>query len=147
MFKLFSLIAAFCLSLTLSGCISTPEPPSTGVALNISASADMNGGLPTQVKVYYLTSDASFRSGDFFALFNEPEATLGSDLVAVDDFQLAPGRSVSDSRSFAQAPGAIGVVAAFRDIDGSRFLASRALIPDSPNAVSVSIGANTVSIR
>ncbi|MAE88787.1 MAG: type VI secretion system lipoprotein TssJ [Pelagibaca sp.] len=145
MFKLFSLFAALCLA--LSACVTTPEPASTGVQLNITGAADMNGGLPTQVKVYYLTSDASFRSGDFFALFNEPEATLGSDLVAVDDFQLVPGRSVGDSRSFAQAPGAIGMVAAFRDIDGSRFLASRALIPDSPNAVTVTVGANTVSIR
>ncbi|MBN9676734.1 type VI secretion system lipoprotein TssJ [Salipiger bermudensis] len=145
MFKLVSLFAALCLA--LSACVTTPEPASTGVQLNITGAADMNGGLPTQVKVYYLASDASFRSGDFFALFNEPEVTLGSDLVAVDDFQLVPGRSVGDSRSFAQAPGAIGVVAAFRDIDGSRFLASRALIPDSPNAVTITVGANTVSIR
>ena len=103
MFKLFSLYAALCLA--LSACVTTPEPASTGVELNITGAADMNGGLPTQVKVYYLASDASFRSGDFFALFNEPEATLGSDLVAVDDFQLVPGRNVGDSRSFAQAPG------------------------------------------
>ena len=74
MFKLFSLFAALCLA--LSACVTTPEPASTGVELNITGAADMNGGLPTQVKVYYLASDASFRSGDFFALFNAPEATL-----------------------------------------------------------------------
>ncbi|XDA99853.1 type VI secretion system lipoprotein TssJ [Sulfitobacter sp. LCG007] len=145
MFKLSSLLAALCLA--LSACAPSPQTAATTVDLTITGEADMNGGLPAQVKVYYLTSGAAFGSGDFFALFNEPEATLGADLVAVDDFQLAPGRSVSDSRRFTQAPGTIGVVAAFRDIDGSRFLATRPIVPGSSNAVSVSIGANAVSIR
>ena len=145
MFKLTSLFAALCLA--LSACAPGPQSTGTTVQLDIAGAADMNGGLPAQVKVYYLTSDASFRSGDFFALFNEPEATLGADLVSVDTYQLAPGRSVQDSRSFPQAPGAIGVVAAFRDIDGSRFLATRQVVPGATNAVSVSVGAKTVSIR
>ncbi|MEJ8472482.1 type VI secretion system lipoprotein TssJ [Roseibium algae] len=130
----------------LSGCVSTAPSPTT-VDLAISGAANMNGGAPAKVKVFYLTSAATFNSSDFFTLFNTPQASLGTDLIAVDEFQLAPGRTVTDTRSINGTPSAIGVVAAFRDIDGARFKAVRTIIPNSENRIRVTVSGTTVSIR
>lgn len=132
--------------LALGACSSAPTIAPTTVQLGILGAPNMNGGAPARVKVYYLTESATFQSSDFFALFDAPEATLGSDLVSVSEFQLAPGRSVTDAQSFATAPTSIGVVAAFRDIDG-RFLAVKPLVPATANPVQVTLSGNSVSLR
>ncbi|NSX53690.1 type VI secretion system lipoprotein TssJ [Parasulfitobacter algicola] len=133
--------------LALSACSSTQVPTPTTVQLGITGAANMNGGAPAKIKVYYLNSPAIFRSSDFFAVFNAAEETLGADLVTVDEFQLAPGRTVTDTASFNTAPAAIGVVAAFRDIDGANFLAVKPLIPNTANPVQITVTGNTVTIR
>ncbi len=139
------LIAAALAQLTLSAC-SVSGPASTDVALSITGSTDMNGGAPAQVKVYYLKGTSQFRSADFFTVFDAPEATLGDALVQVQTFGLAPGRTVTDAKSFAEAPSAVGVVAAFRDING-QFLAVKPLTPGVPNPVTVTLSGNRVVIR
>lgn len=133
--------------LALSACTTAPEPSLTTVQLGISGATDMNGGAPAKVKIYYLNSAATFRSSDFFAVFGEPEATLGTDLIAVDEFQLAPGKTVTDTRNFDTPPVAIGVVAAFRDVGGAGFLAVKPLSPDAVNAVRVTLTGNTAAIQ
>lgn len=134
------------LFLILAACSTAPTVTPTSVGLTISGAPGMNGGAPAQVKVFYLKDAGTFRASDFFALFDAPEATLGSDLVSVSEFQLAPGRTVTDSRSFAEAPAHIGIVAAFRDING-RFLAVRPLAPATLNPVSVTLDGNSVTLR
>lgn len=129
----------------LAAC-SPPPPPPTSVQLSIVGDANMNGGAPARVKVYYLTETATFRASDFFAVFDAPEATLGSDLVAVSEFQLAPGRSVSDLRELPADASAIGAVAAFRDVN-DRFLAIKPLVAGTANPVQILLNGNTVSIR
>ncbi|MBP1852494.1 type VI secretion system lipoprotein TssJ [Rhizobium halophytocola] len=133
-------------ALTLTGCAASGPAP-TSVKLDIAGTANMNGGAPAKIKVYYLASTGTFRSSDFFQVFNTPEATLGPDLIAVDEFQLSPGRTVTDSRNFPTAPGAIGVVAAFRDIDSAKFLDVRQLAPNTANTVRVVVSGKSVSIR
>lgn len=118
----------------------------TSAQISITGAANMNGGAPARVKVYYLNATATFQSSDFFAVFDAPEQTLGSDLIAVEEFQLAPGRNVSDLKGFEVPPAAIGVVAAFRNIDG-QFLAIKPIVPNSPNTVQVTLTGNTVSIQ
>lgn len=135
---------AFC----LVGC-GASGPADTTVAMSISGAADMNGGAPAQVKVYYLSDASAFQNADFFAVFNQPEATLGEALISVDTFQLTPGNTVTDAQSFpaaAPTPTAIGVVAAFRDINGA-FLKVKPLAPNAPNPVQVTLSGNTVTLR
>jgi type VI secretion system protein VasD len=159
----------FMLALSACGAPSTPNPPNlpnnadpnrsqivsritdlfeapTSAQINITGAADMNGGTPARVKVYYLNSTAAFQSADFFAVFDRPEETLGADLIAVEEFQLAPGRNISELKGFEVPPAAIGVVAAFRDING-QFLAVKPVIPNSQNPVQVTLSGNTVTIR
>ncbi|WP_299963761.1 type VI secretion system lipoprotein TssJ [uncultured Roseobacter sp.] len=133
------------LALTLSGCAAR-GPASTDVALTINGAADMNGGAPVEVKVMYLTDANAFRTADFFALFGTPEATLGADLISTQSFLVTPNTALTDARSFAQPPAAIGVIAAFRDITGT-FRATRGLTPDAPNPVTVTLSGNRALIR
>lgn len=140
----FAKLAAI-LTFALAGCATAPSE--TTVQLSINGTADMNGGAPAQVKVYYLTSPETFASADFFALFNQPEATLGQDLVAVDEYQLAPGRTVTDVASVPLTATSVGVVAAFRDIDNSTFKAVRPLVPGAVNSLQVTLSGNTVSAQ
>jgi type VI secretion system protein VasD len=143
-----SLPGAIASLLLLAACAAPPPPPPpTSVNLSITGGSDMNGGAPAQVKVYYLASPAGFGTGDFFALFDTPEATLGADLIAVDTFQLAPDRTVTNSREFTTNPTAVGVVAAFRAIDGATFKALRPLTPNTRNPVTVTLSGNRVAIQ
>ena len=132
--------------LALVGCAASGPAPTT-VQLAIAGTADMNGGAPAKVKVYYLAPAGAFRTSDFFSVFNNPQAALGADLISVDEFQLAPGRTVTNTRSFPVAPVAIGVVAAFRDINGSKFLDVRPLAANAANTVRVVVSGKSVSIR
>lgn len=138
------LILAVSALLALAGC-NGPSP--TTVNITAAGAANMNGGAPAKVKVYYLKSAGGFTSQDFFALFNEAEATLGDSLLGTDDLQLAPGRTVNKSRSLATEPTAVGVVAAFRNIDGSRFSAVRRISPGQENNLKLVVSGNSVSLR
>ena len=135
-------------AVALFGC-GASGPAETTVNLSMTGAADMNGGAPAQAKVYYLTDTTAFRSADFFAVFNQPEATLGDALIKVETYQLTPGGTVTDTQSFpaaAPTPTAIGVVGAFRDINGA-FLQVRPLAPNVPNTVQVTLSGNTVTLR
>ena len=138
------------LALALAGMLAAcgPEAPKpTTVALSISAAEDANGGAPTRVKVYYLTGASVFRSEDFFALFDEPSATLGEDLVEVDQYLLAPGEGATDLKVFERAVPTVGVVAAFRDIDQPGWRAVTQLTPRGENATTVGLTGNTVTLE
>jgi len=130
----------------LSACGAPPPPPPTDVALSIAGGGDMNSGRPAQVKVYYLASKAAFEGGDFFALFDTPEATLGPDLVAVDSYLVQPGSAIADAKSFKQAPSHIGVIAAFQSVDQPGWKAVKPLAPNAVNTVAVSISGTLVSL-
>jgi type VI secretion system protein VasD len=131
-------VAALALGLALAACAEPPPSPTT-VALGIETTADMNGGAPAKVKVYYLTSDANFRAGDFFSLFNDPGAALGQDLVAVDEYLLAPGDTASDTRSFDMAVPYIGVVAGLREVDRPGWKAIGDLAPRAANPIVLTV--------
>lgn len=144
--RVFARIAALAALLLAAAC-ATPPPPPTTVDLKVAADATSNGGAPVQVKVYYLNSTAAFKAGDFFALFNEPQATLGADLMAVDTYLLQPGTEATDAKSFDVAPAAVGVIAAFRSVDQPGWRAEKALAPNAPNPVIINISGQSVALQ
>lgn len=133
--------------LGLSAC-GMPPPPPTTINLTVAASATSNSGNPVQVKVYYLRSTPKFEGGDFFSLFNSPEATLGADLADTDNYLLTPGTDATGARSYdTAAPVAIGVIAAFRSVDQPGWRAVGALAPNTANPINVTIDGTTVTIN
>lgn len=133
-----------------AACKSPPPPPpptavKVSVAVLASANPDSSGRpSPVMVRVYELKSTAAFDSADFFTLYGKDQATLGADLNAKSEFLLRPG----DSRSFEQVvqPGTkfIAVVAAYRDIERSRWRATAPVPPNKTTPLTVKIGAADV---
>lgn len=139
-------LVGLALALVLSACAEPPPPPApTTVALQIAGEPTMNGGAPAKVKIYYLNSDANFIASDFFALWDNAAATLGQDLVTVDEYLLAPGQSVTDSKTFDAAVPHIGAVVGLRNIDSPGWKANSGLTPRGPNPIALKIAGSGAS--
>ncbi len=136
---------ALALALALAACAEPPPAPTT-VALTITGGPEMNGGAPARIRVYYLNSDANFIAADFFALYDEGEATLGQDLVTIDEYLLAPGETLTDEKVFDAAVPHMGVVAGLRDIDRPGWKATQDLAPRAPNAIGLTVTGEGVKV-
>jgi len=139
-----ALIAAACKS-------APPAPPPTIVRISVSALDRVNPDhmgrpSPVLVRVYELKTTAAFDSADFFTLYGKDQATLGGDLNAKNEFLLKPG----DSRMVEQPaqPGTkfVAVVAAYRDIERSRWRSTVPVPPNQTTLIDVRIDAADVSI-
>src|SRR6266567_876779 len=76
---------------------------------------------PIVVRVYELKSLAAFDSADFFSLFAKEAETLGSDLVGREEYDPRPAETRPYRRQLQPDTKFIGVVAAFRDLENSRW--------------------------
>lgn len=136
----------------LAACQSTPPPPPpTIVQLTVEAAADVNPDAagrpsPVLVRVYELTSPAGFAGADFFQLFEQDQAVLGADLVARDDLTLEPGETQTLTKEIDPRTQFLGIMAAYRDIDGSVWRATVAVPPNQTTAVTATIGATAVNV-
>jgi type VI secretion system protein VasD len=145
-----STFISLCLSTT--ACKSPPPPPPpTAVKVNVAvlaaANPDSNGRpSPILVRVYELKSTAAFDSADFFTLYGKDQATLGADLNAKSEFLLRPGESKGFEQNVQQGTKFIAVVAAYRDIEHSRWRATAPVPPNKTTPLAVKVGAADVSI-
>ena len=106
--------------LMMAACASKP-PEDVIIKGSLQAVDDVNpdaGGRPSPlvVKIFQLKGKDKFEQADFFPLYEEAEATLGGDLLAVEDVMLAPGEYKSYEGEFDPATRYVGVIAAYRDI-------------------------------
>jgi type VI secretion system protein VasD len=121
--------AAVLFALALAGCASPPPPPVvSNIQLSVSAGADANPDArkrasPVTVRVYALKSSAPFDAADFFSLYEKDTATLGAELVQREEFLLRPGEEKAIPLKFGPEVKAIGVMAAFRDLERARWRA------------------------
>jgi len=107
-------------ALTLGACAAKP-PEDVTISGSIEAVAGVNpDGLgrpsPLLVKVFQLGAKDKFEAADFFALSDASEATLGADLLGVQDVMLSPGDHRPYEGEFDPATRFIGVIAGYRDI-------------------------------
>jgi len=111
----------------VTGCASAPKPVKVKSA--ISAVEDLNPdyqGRPSPVKVimFQLSAADAFDNADFFSLFDPESGVLGGDELARTEMLLQPGESREWEAEFDEATIAVGVVAAFRDIENAQWRAS-----------------------
>lgn len=140
-------LATLALIAVVGACAEAPAPPApTTVALNVTTDPTANGGLPSRVQVYYLSSVASFQGGDYFTLADNAQATLGADLVSLDEYLMVAGTAQTDAKSFDQQVTHIGVVVGFREIATAAWRATMPLTPNAPNPVAITVSGNTVTI-
>jgi type VI secretion system protein VasD len=111
---------------------------------------DINGRpSPVIVRLYDLKNVAAFDSADFFSLWDRDQATLGQEMIARDEYPMAP----NEQRKFEREPTDtaplpyIGVVAAFRDIEHTRWRATFEVPRQKTTELLVTLSAGGISIK
>jgi type VI secretion system protein VasD len=93
----------------------------TKLDITITAEAGVNPddkgrAAPIMVRIYELKSEGTFESADYFSLYSNDKALIGSDLLVRDEFILRPGDVKTIRRKSHPDLAAIGVVAGYRDL-------------------------------
>jgi type VI secretion system protein VasD len=95
----------------------------TAVELTVVGGSELNPNAegrasPVVVRIYELAAAPAFEAAAFTALFEHPAEALRSDLLAQEEFVLRPGEiQQHDRAALAPRVQALGVVAAFRELD------------------------------
>lgn len=139
--------------LCLTGCASDPPapPPPTIVNIAIHCGPELNPGgdglaSPVLLRLYELRSPASFNAADFFALFNDDSAVLGGDLAHKSVFQLKPGEFKQLMLQPEDDSQAIGLFAAFRQLDNAQWRIVRELIPHRTQSWIIHLNQNQLQL-
>lgn len=135
----------------LAGCAPPPPPPPTIVQLTLAAAPDVNPDAagrpaPVTVKVYQLGATGAFERLDFFQLYGKEQAALGADLAGEDQATLAPGQSQVLTVLLKPNATAIGVLAAYRDIDHARWRADTTPPANKTTKLTATVGRLAVTL-
>ena len=145
----------------VGGCASapTPPPPATPVVLDpvtlqvtLIASDDVNPDLrgrasPLAVRIVELRSRSAFDAADFFSLYEREQQTLGTELLAKEQYILRPGDTQGYTRKAQSEARFLGVVAAYRDLEGSNWRAAMGIAPPAPPVRGAPPARQRVTIR
>lgn len=128
-----------------------PPPPPTIVKLTLTTTADANPtgsgqGAPVAVRIYQLTSTAGFEKAEFFRLFNQDSATLGSDVIKKDEYLLAPGTTKSVELSPGPTVKALGVFAAYRDFRNTTWRGTAEIPANKTTQITVTADAKGITL-
>src|SRR5262249_56406831 len=116
-------------------------PPGSGLRSGAAGIMPDAGGnaAPVTVRVYQLASTAAFEQADFFQLYNNDQAVLGADMLGRDELTITPGGSQQLVKELKPGATAIGVVAAFRDIQHANWRAPTAPPANQTHAITAPI--------
>ena len=140
---------AACVALGLAACGGPPKPAQ--ITGTIQASAQVNPSAskrpsPLLVRVYELKSAAAFNSADFMSLYQRDQAELAADFVGRDEFVLAPGESKPYTKLLSPDTRFLGVMAAFRDLEHSKWRSVAPVQPGKKQQVTIRAGVLSVDV-
>ena len=69
------------------------------------------------IKIFQLKSGSKFEQAEYFELFDDAEAILGGDLLAVEQLMLTPGEYRPYEGEFDPDTRFVGIIAGYRDIN------------------------------
>jgi type VI secretion system protein VasD len=101
---------------------------------------------PVVLRMYELKSLTAFNGADFFSLYEKDKETLGSELLAREEFFLRPGDKQEFKRKLQDDTRFIAVLAAFRDLEHSQWRSSMAVTPGRRATIVVTLGGQKVTI-
>jgi len=114
------------LSIFISSCQST-------VDLHVDANKNLNPDFqrktqqPVSIQVYQMKDPKKFNEANFFQITDEPEKTMGPDLLApMNNFMIIPNQKQNISVKLNSDAKFLGIIAAFESIDNSKW---RAVVP------------------
>jgi type VI secretion system protein VasD len=135
--------------LCLSACASGPKPTRVQIDLQVmeNINPDMNGRpSPVVVRLYELNSLTAFNSADFFSLYDKDRQTLGNELLAVQELSLMPDERRQLKRTLQADTRYLGVIAAFRDLEHSKWRSSMPIAPHKTTQFVIQLQGNQISI-
>jgi type VI secretion system protein VasD len=130
-----------------------PAPPKPSIAeLSFVIDANVNPDAkgrpsPVVVRIYELKSLAAFNRADFFSLYEKDRELLAADLVNRDELPMIPGAKPQAITTLRSDTRYLGVVAAFRDIEGARWRASTPIFVNQTTRMEIKLDRNEVAIR
>lgn len=109
----------------IGGCASNKTKP-LSVKGTLTATSVLNPDItgkyrPVNIKVYYLKSDSAFSQASFTDLYQYTDKALGDSIVHIKSYLLLPGQSIKLTDEAPQGVKFVGVVAAFRHIEGAQW--------------------------
>ena len=129
------------------GCGSSPPLLRGAITVDSNVNPDRAGRpSPIVVRIYELKATAAFSGADFFALFDNEQATLSGELVGREEFQLQPGESRQYSRQLQPETKFVGVVGAFRDLEQARWRQAVPVPPKKSPTTTIGLQARAVSV-
>jgi type VI secretion system protein VasD len=102
---------------------------------------------PLSVRIMELRSRSAFDASDFFSLYEREQATLGTELLAKEQYILRPGDTQGYTRKAQTETRFLGVVAAYRDLEGSAWRVAVGIAPPAPPVRGRPPAAQRVMIR
>jgi len=138
----------------LGGCAKPEKPPPpviSRITMNLVAGADANPDArgrasPLTVRVYALKTSGAFESADFFTLFEKDQATLGAEMIQREEMLLRPGDNKKLEMTLPADGKALGVIAAYRDLERARWREVRVVEPGKPLVLTINFGARQIRI-
>ena len=130
-----------------------PAPPKPSVAelsfvIDPNVNPDASGRpSPVVVRIYELKSLSAFNRADFFSLYEKDRELLAADLVNRDELPMVPGGKPQAITTLRSDTRYLGVVAAFRDIEGARWRASTPIFVNQTTRMEIKLDRNEVAIR
>ena len=141
------LVLLACTIALTGGCGSSPPLVQGSIKAERTTNPDLSGRpSPIVVRVYELKSLAAFGSADFFSLFEKESETLGSDLVGREEYALGPAETRPYRRQLQPDTKFIGVVAAFRDLENSRWRQATPVLAKRDITLTIGIEARSVTL-
>jgi len=136
--------------LALASC-SSPPPPAV-LTLNIVGSAGQNPdpsghGTTVAVQLYQLAATGKFQSTDVYSLIGKEAQVLGTDeMGSSEQFLVAPGQSLTETRPLKPTVTAVGLAVLFRQINQSTWKLVAPVAASGPSVVTLQINGLTATI-
>jgi type VI secretion system protein VasD len=130
---------------------TAPAVATTPVELTVVGGPTLNPNMqgrpsPVVVRIFDLGAAAAFQAADFTALFEHPGDALKTDLLAQEEFVLRPGDIQQHNRELQPRVQALGVAAAFRDMEQAVWHLTVPLKPGQRNFLLVDLDRNTIRL-
>lgn len=144
------------LSTVLYGCANEPQqpapPPPTIVEVQIDADNQLNQdstnkSAPVLFRIYQLSEVSNFNAADFFTLMEKEQLTLANTLVNKQELLLKVGESKKISLNPSTDVHAIGLFAAFRQLDSAQWRVYSEITANQSQQIHVILKNNRITIE
>ena len=128
------------IALTTSCSLFKPIPDSLSISINTATdlNPDSEGrSSPIVLRIYELSDMKAFKEKDFFDIFDNDKESLTKSLVKLNEIELNPNESRKLDINLNSSTKYIGFLAAYRDIDQSKWREIAALTSQKPSGVPV----------